>query len=60
MIVAPVLERYNDLIERRTLSPTSQRMTVSFKDGRLVPGGEGAEQRANILCPALKCLEWGQ
>jgi hypothetical protein len=29
---------------------TCQRMTVSLKDGRLVPGGEAADQRANILC----------
>jgi hypothetical protein len=33
---------------------TCQRMTVSPKEGKLVPGGEAADQRANIPCtPAL-------
>ena len=29
---------------------TCHRMTVSLKEGRLVPGGEASDQRANILC----------
>jgi hypothetical protein len=33
---------------------TCQRMTVSLKDGKLVPGAEAADQRANIPCtPAM-------
>lgn len=54
-LLSRLLWNSTTILTRGGLYPlTCQQMTVSLKEGKLVPGGEATDQRANIPCtPAV-------